>query len=183
MCSNVCTIEPFKFPSYIKVRDIRNKILQLRRHLQCRACTLKPPHRGLLGSSPTQRNSLPLGLGMGAERSQTCGVDLTYRICLSAVETKHPLCLQQQAWAKNGLLESVSLYVWRLTYPYLQVLRSMASDLIHHQRHQGRYYDLLDFPNLQSRRMVTPNDKWICQMLLRAKEKSISPFVYVTYSL
>jgi len=67
-------IEPFEFPSYIMVRDVRNKLLQLRRHLQCQACILKPPHQGLLGSSPTWRNSLPLGLGMGAERSQTCGV-------------------------------------------------------------------------------------------------------------
>jgi len=48
--------------------------LQLCRHLQCRACILKPPHQGLLGSSPTRRNSLPLILGTGAERSQTCGV-------------------------------------------------------------------------------------------------------------
>ena len=74
--SVACTIEfePFEFPSYIKVRDVRNKLLQLRRHLQCRACILKPPHQGLPGSSPTRRNSLPLGLGMGAERSQTCGV-------------------------------------------------------------------------------------------------------------
>ena len=68
------TIEPFEFPSYIKVRDVCNKLLQLCRHLQCRACILKPPHQGLLGSSPTRRNSLPLGLGTGAERSQTCGV-------------------------------------------------------------------------------------------------------------
>ena len=35
-----------------------------------------PPCQGLLGSSPTQRNSLPLSLGTGAERSQTCGVPL-----------------------------------------------------------------------------------------------------------
>jgi len=72
--SVMCTFEPFEFPSYIKVRDVRNKLLQLRHHLQCRACILKPPHQGLLGSSPTQRNSLPLGLGTGAERSKTCGV-------------------------------------------------------------------------------------------------------------
>jgi len=72
--SVACTIEPFEFPSYIKVRDVRNKLLQLRRHLQCRACILKPLHLGLLGSSPIRRNSLPLGLGTGAERSQTCGV-------------------------------------------------------------------------------------------------------------
>ena len=69
--SRDCTIEPFKFPSYIKVRDICNKLLQLRRHLQCQACILKPPHQGILGSSPTRRNSLPFGLGMGTERSQT----------------------------------------------------------------------------------------------------------------
>ena len=50
--------------------------MQLCRHLQCRACILKPPHQGLLGSSPTRRNSLPLGLGTGSERSQTCGVPL-----------------------------------------------------------------------------------------------------------
>ena len=74
--SVACTIEPFEFPSYIKVRDVRNKLLQLRRHFQCRACILKPLHQGLLGSSPTRRNSLPPGLGMGAERSQTCGVPL-----------------------------------------------------------------------------------------------------------
>jgi len=72
--SIACKIEPFEFPLYIKVRDVRNKLLQLRRHFQCRACILKPPHQGLLGSSPTQRNSLPLGLGTGAQRSQTCGV-------------------------------------------------------------------------------------------------------------
>jgi len=72
--SVACTFEPFKFPSHIKVRDIHNKLLQLRRHLQCRACVLKPPHQGLLGSSPTWRNSLPLGLGTDAERSQTYGV-------------------------------------------------------------------------------------------------------------
>ena len=72
--SVACTIEPNEFPSYIKVRDVCNKLLQLCRHLQCRACILKPPHRGLLGSSPTRRNSLPLGLSTGAERSQTCGV-------------------------------------------------------------------------------------------------------------
>ena len=72
----MCTFEPFEFPSYMKVRDVRNKLLQLRRHVQCRACILKPPHQGLLGSSPTRRNSLPLGLGTGAERSQTCGVPL-----------------------------------------------------------------------------------------------------------
>jgi len=65
--SVACTIEPFEFPSYIKVRDVRNKLLQLRRHLQCRACILKPPYQGLLASSPTRRNSLPLGLGAGAE--------------------------------------------------------------------------------------------------------------------
>ena len=61
--SVVCTIEPFEFPSYIRVRDVRNKLLQLRRHLQCRACILKPLHQGLLGCSPTRRNSLPLCLG------------------------------------------------------------------------------------------------------------------------
>ena len=60
--SVACTIEPFKFPSYIKVTNIRNKLLQLRRHIQCRACILKHPHQGLLWSSPTRRNSLPLGL-------------------------------------------------------------------------------------------------------------------------
>jgi len=65
--SIVCTIEPFEFPSYIKVRDVRNKLLQLRRHLQCRACILKPPHQGVhqLGETP---------FPSGAERSQTCGV-------------------------------------------------------------------------------------------------------------
>jgi len=74
--SVACTIEPFEFPSYmyIKVRDVCNKLLQLRRYLQCRACILKPLHQGLLGSSPTRRNSLPLGLGTGTERSQTCRV-------------------------------------------------------------------------------------------------------------
>ena len=80
--SVVCTIEPFEFPSYIKVRDVRNKLLQLRRHLQCRACIFKLPHQGLLGSSPTWRNSLPLGLGTGAERSQTCGVP-SFKACTS----------------------------------------------------------------------------------------------------
>jgi len=76
--SVACTIEPFEFPSYIKVRDVGNtcKLLQLHRHLQCRACILKPLHQGLLGSLPTRRNSLPLGLGTGAEGSQTCGVPL-----------------------------------------------------------------------------------------------------------
>ena len=78
--SVVCTIEPFDFPSFIKVRDVRNKLLQLRRHLQCRACIFKLPHQGLLGSSPTWRNSLPLGLGTGAERSQTCGVP-SFKAC------------------------------------------------------------------------------------------------------
>jgi len=68
------TIEPFKFPLYIKVRDVRNKLLQLCRHLQCRACILKPLHQGLLGSLPTRRNSLHLGLGMGTERFQSCRV-------------------------------------------------------------------------------------------------------------
>ena len=33
-----------------------------------------PSSPSMLGSSPTQRNSLPLRLGTGAERSQTCGV-------------------------------------------------------------------------------------------------------------
>jgi len=56
------------------VRNVCNELLQLRCHHQCRACILKPPHQGLLGSSPTRRNSLPLGLGTGAESSQTCGV-------------------------------------------------------------------------------------------------------------
>ena len=56
--SVACIIEPFEFPSYIKVSDIHNKLLQLLRHLQC---ILKPPHQRLLGSSLTQRNSLPLG--------------------------------------------------------------------------------------------------------------------------
>jgi len=76
--SVACPIEPIEFPSYIKVRDVCNKLLQLCCHLQCRACILKPPHQGLLGtgSSPTRRNSLPLGLGTGAERSQTCAVPL-----------------------------------------------------------------------------------------------------------
>jgi len=63
-----------RVPSYIRVRDVRNKLLHLRRHLQGWACILKPPHPGLLGSSPTRRNSLPLGLGTGAEKSQACGV-------------------------------------------------------------------------------------------------------------
>ena len=67
--SVACTIEPFEFPSYITVRDVRNKLLQLRRHLQCRACILKPPYQGLLGSSPTRRNSPRSGY-----RSQTRGV-------------------------------------------------------------------------------------------------------------
>ena len=35
-----------------------------------------PSCRELVGSSPTWRNSLSLGQGMGAERSQTCGVSL-----------------------------------------------------------------------------------------------------------
>jgi len=64
--SVACTIEPFEFPLYIKVRDVRNKLLQLRRHLQCRACILKPPYQGLLGSSPTRRNSLPSQSGCGS---------------------------------------------------------------------------------------------------------------------
>ena len=68
--SVACTSEPIEFPSYIKVRDVCNKLLQLCRHLRI----LKPPHQGLLGSLPTRRNSLPLGLATGAERSQTCGV-------------------------------------------------------------------------------------------------------------
>ena len=72
--SIACTIEHFEFPSYIKVRDICNKLLQLRCHLQCPACILKPPYQGLLESSKTQRNSLPLGLDTSAERSQTRGV-------------------------------------------------------------------------------------------------------------
>ena len=33
-----------------------------------------PPCHGLLGGLPTWRNSLPLGLGTGAEGPQTCGV-------------------------------------------------------------------------------------------------------------
>ena len=61
--SVACTIEPFEFSSYIKVRDVCNKLLQLRLYLQCRACLLKPPHQGLLGIFPTRRNSLPLRLG------------------------------------------------------------------------------------------------------------------------
>ena len=35
-----------------------------------------PPSQGLLGSLQTQRNSLLLGLGMVAERPQTCRVPL-----------------------------------------------------------------------------------------------------------
>jgi len=65
-------LNPWSFHC-IKVRDVCNRLLQLHRHLQCEACILKPPHQGLLGSSPTRRNSLPLGLGTGAERSQNCG--------------------------------------------------------------------------------------------------------------
>ena len=61
--SVACTIEPFEFPMYIKVRGVCNKLLQLRLHLQCQACILKPPHQTLLGSLPTRRNSLPLCLG------------------------------------------------------------------------------------------------------------------------
>jgi len=38
------------------------------------ACIPKPSHQGLLGRSPIQGNSFPLGLGTGAESSQTCGV-------------------------------------------------------------------------------------------------------------
>jgi len=68
--SVVCTIEPFEFPSYIKVRDVRNKLLQLRRHLQCRACILKLPHQGLLEVHQLGETPFP----SGAERSQTCGV-------------------------------------------------------------------------------------------------------------
>ena len=94
--SVVCTIEPFEFPSCIKVRDVRNKLLQLHRHLQCRACILKPPHQGLLGSSPTRRNSLPLVLGTGAERSQTCvqGITISESCQLSSVSQlglSHPI--------------------------------------------------------------------------------------------
>ena len=66
--SVACTIEPFQLPSYIKVRDVR--ILQLRRHLQCRACILKPPHQGLLEVHQLGETPFP----SGAERSQTCGV-------------------------------------------------------------------------------------------------------------
>jgi len=72
-------LNPLSFHrSYTKVRDVHNNLLHLRRHLQCRTCTLKPPHQGpgFWEVSPTWRNSLPLGLGMGAERSQTCGVPL-----------------------------------------------------------------------------------------------------------
>lgn len=36
-----------------------------------------PPHKGLSGSSPTRSNSLPLGLGTGTEKPQTCGVSLS----------------------------------------------------------------------------------------------------------
>jgi len=50
-----------KFQTYMKVKDIRNKLLQLRHHHQCRACILKPPHQGLLGSLPTRINSLRSG--------------------------------------------------------------------------------------------------------------------------
>jgi len=39
--SVACTIEPFEFPSYIKVRDVSNKLLQLRRHFQCLANVLR----------------------------------------------------------------------------------------------------------------------------------------------
>ena len=71
-----CTIESFDFPSCTKVRNVCNELLQLRCHHQCWTCILKPPHQGLLGSLPTQRNSLriPLSLGTGAERSKTCVV-------------------------------------------------------------------------------------------------------------
>ena len=52
------------------------KIAQFLLHAQLNPSSFhrKPQHQGLLGSSPTQRNSLPLGLGTGVERSQTCGV-------------------------------------------------------------------------------------------------------------
>ena len=72
--SVACTIEPFEFPLCTKVRNVCNELLQLLCHHQCRACILKPLHQGLPGSLPTQGNSLSLGLGMGAESSQTCGV-------------------------------------------------------------------------------------------------------------
>ena len=55
--SVACTIEPFEFPSHIKVRDVRNKLLQLRRHLQCQAVYSNPRTRGFwdvhqLGETP-----------------------------------------------------------------------------------------------------------------------------------
>ena len=85
--SVACTIEPFEFPSSIKVRDVRNKLLQLRR----RAFILKPLHQGLLGCSPTRRNSLPLGLGTGAERSQASSLKVLNSLLLVSLDALTPL--------------------------------------------------------------------------------------------
>jgi len=63
-------------------------------YVQCRACILKPPHQGLLGSSPTRRNSPPLGLGTSAERSQTCGITISESSQLSSLSQfgrSHPI--------------------------------------------------------------------------------------------
>ena len=120
------TIELFQFPLCTKVRNVRNELLQLCCHHQCQACILKPPHQGLLGSSPIRRNSLPLGLGTGAESSQTCGVfpfkasssrralnylqlaqtlsscqSITLANCTCAILRLHKRLIQSQDWLRN----------------------------------------------------------------------------------
>ena len=114
--SVACIIEPFKFPSYIKVRDVRNKLLQLRRHLQCRACILKPPHQGLLGSLPTRRNSPRSGYGCREIPDQQSapiqGIAISENSQLSSVSqlgcshSVSPLCSQTAQDCANVLCNS-----------------------------------------------------------------------------
>ena len=101
-----------------------------------------------------------------------------------------PLCLQQQAWAENGILKSTCSYVWRserwwLTQPYLCPLITAAltpcdrrvatwSTIRDTRRDTTTTMLLSDFPNLQSKRTVTPHNKWICQIPLGATKRHLS---------
>ena len=113
--SVACTIEPrssFKVQLCIKVGNINSNIrnscssivtvnVGMYSSLQCQK---------LLGNSPTQRNSLPLGFSTGGERSQTCGVQgftNSYALTL-LVHCIHELCLHNPEidCAISGLVHS-----------------------------------------------------------------------------
>ena len=68
--SVACTRLSFKFPSSIKVRNVRKEPLQLHLLCQCWACILKPPAPGTSGKFANSEKLPPPWSGYGRRETQ-----------------------------------------------------------------------------------------------------------------